>query len=115
MHEMSIAASIVNIVRDELTKHALTKLCRVHICYGALSNIVPDSLTCCFEALTMGTPLAGARLDLEELPLRLRCGGCGLPFAPLRAELFAPCPTCGGVFHSVEQGRELYVQTLEAE
>lgn len=115
MHEMSVAASIVDIVRDEMQKHGLTKLCRVCVRHGALSNIVPDSLQCCFEALTTEPPLAGARLELEEVPLRLRCGVCGHGFSPSRADIFAPCPACGGVFHEVEQGREMYVQTLEAE
>lgn len=115
MHEMSVAASILDIAREELKKHGLSTLTCVRICHGPLSNIVPDSLHFCFEALTVDTPFAGARLELEQTPLLLRCGACGAEFSPERADLFAPCPECGGVFHAVEKGRELYVQTIEAE
>ena len=116
MHEMSIAESIVSIAAEELKKHRLEKLVLVRVRYGALSNVVAESLSFCFDAMTMNTPLAGARLELEELPVILRCGQCGVSFTPKGRDLFAPCPTCGqNLGHEVEQGRELYVQHLEAE
>ena len=115
MHEMSIAESIVSIADEEVKKHQLQKLLLVRVHYGALSNVVAESLSFCFEAMTMNTPHAGARLELEELPIVLRCG-CGAQFTPDQRDLFAPCPQCGeNLGHTVEQGRELYVQHIEAE
>lgn len=117
MHEMSVADSILRIVADEMEKHQMRSLHLVRVRHGALSNIVPESLTFCFEALTLDSPWKGARLELEELPVILRCGGCGATFTPPGREgLFAPCPACGEVLgHAVEQGKELYVQHIEAE
>ena len=115
MHELSLATTLLTLVEEELTKHQLTQLHVVHIRHGALANIVPDALSFAFEALTQGGPFEGARLELEEEPLVLRCA-CGASFSPGHGPLFAPCPACGETQgHTVEKGRELYLQHIEAE
>jgi len=117
MHEMSIAASLLSLVEEELKKRRLEKLLAVRIRHGALANVVPDALSFAFEALTQGSPFEGARLELEEEPVVLRCS-CGASFSPehKRELLFAPCPACGEILgHTVEKGRELYLQHIEAE
>lgn len=117
MHEMSVAESILRIAEDELEKRGLRELIRVRVCYGALSRVVGESLHLCFEALLLNTPYKGAVLELEELPVVLRCGVCGRTFSPQDGDMpFSPCPACGENFgHHVEQGRELYVKQLEAQ
>lgn len=118
MHEMSIAANIVDIAREELGRRGLRTLTRVEVRCGALSNVVADSLQLCFEALTAEGPFAGARLDVVEVPLVLRCRSCGKTFAGTegQASLWLPCPLCGAEpGHTVEQGREFFIQQLEAE
>lgn len=117
MHEMSIADSILSIVKEELQKHQLHTLLLVRVRYGAMSSVVPESLRFCFEAMTTGTPLEGARMELEEIPVILRCCACGTEFAPEDGQLLgAVCPSCGQPLgHAVVQGRELYIQHIEAE
>ncbi len=116
MHEMSIAESILNIVEQELEKHNCTKLILVRVHYGALAQIVAHSLQFCFEAIIKDGPYAGARLELEEIPLLLRCGACAKDFNPQEGEVFSPCSYCQmSVGHEVLKGRELYVQNIEAE
>ena len=85
--------------------------------YGALSNIVPEALSFAFEALTAGTDFEGAVLETEEVPITLKCSQCGHTFPAVKGEhFFAPCPACGEQYgHSMETGRELYVQHIEAE
>lgn len=114
---MSVATSLLAIVREELDKHEVSKLLLVRVRYGALANLVPDALEFAFEALTVGTDFEGARIELIQVPVRLACGGCGKEFEPKGRELlFAPCPACGEeIGHSVLSGRELYIEHLEAE
>ena len=61
--------------------------------------------------------LAGVRLDLEDIPVRLRCRSCGAEFTVEQgATPFAPCPACGEELgHTVLSGRELYIEYLELE
>lgn len=117
MHEMSIVTSILSLVREEMCKHGVTRLYKVRICCGELSNVVPDALTFAFEALTAGTELEGAVLETERVPLTLRCGACGQVFAPEEQRVLATsCPVCYECFgHVVVTGRELHLQHLEAE
>ena len=69
------------------------------------------------SALTAGTDWEGAVLQTEEIPLSLKCSRCGQIFSPARQKRFsAPCPFCGEEQgHSIGAGRELYIQSMEAE
>lgn len=114
---MSVCASLLSIVREELAKHGVTKLLLVRVNYGPLANLVPEALDMAFEVLTVGTELEGARLELTKSPVRLKCSACGTEFEPEgRDVLFTPCPSCNEELgHQVLSGRELYVEHIEAE
>jgi len=116
MHELSIAQSLVGIIQDEMEKHGLTKLLTVRVKYGRLAALVPDALSFAFEACTLGTPMEGVQLELSEIPILLKCSECETEFSPERGDLFMPCPECGeGLGHQVLQGKELYLDNMEAE
>jgi len=117
MHEMSIAQSIVDILRQEMEKRGLTRLIRATVRFGRLTNTVPEALETGFMAVTAGTPLETAVFELVEIPVRYRCFGCGKEFSPEEPNrLLAPCPHCGEEFgHTVISGKELYIDSIEAE
>lgn len=119
MHEMSLATSLLTIVRQEMEKHGAKRLVLVRMRCGALANVVPEALSMAFEIQIQDTPFVGARLVLQEEPLRLACGGCGLEFAPepgMPGALFSGCPSCGEeIGHKVLAGKELYIDHIEVE
>lgn len=117
MHEMSIAQSLLELAEAEAKKNDCERLTRLIVNYGALSGIMPEALSLCFEALTKNTPHAGVKLELICLPVRLRCPFCSSVFeAEDQDSIWQPCPTCGESFgHIVEQGRELILARLEAQ
>jgi hydrogenase nickel incorporation protein HypA/HybF len=114
---MSIVQNILEIIKQEMAKHDCSRLVRVKINHGKLSNVVPESLEFAWQALTIGTDFESATFEAEEIPLRLRCAQCGEEFEPESASLLlAPCPKCGeDLGHEVLSGRELYIDHLEAE
>lgn len=116
MHEMSIAQSILQMAEEHMARHGCSRLEKVSVTYGALSGIVPESLQFCFEAMVRDTAHQGARLELVELPLRLRCHACEHVFGGNGQEaLWQACPQCGEEFgHTVEQGKECYLNSIEA-
>ena len=117
MHELSLITSVLDIVREEMTKHGLTRLIKVKLCHGQLVNAVPEALTFAFEALVAGTDFEGATLECELLPLHLTCA-CGVTSTPDRATLFsALCPACGAPLQGLSSGvgHEFYIDHLEAE
>ncbi|GFK92208.1 hydrogenase nickel incorporation protein HypA [Fundidesulfovibrio magnetotacticus] len=117
MHEMSIAQSILDIVQQEMEKNGLTRLIRVKVKFGRLTNTVPEALDTGFMALTAQTPLESAVFELEEIPARYRCFKCAAEFTPEGTNrLLVPCTACGEEFgHAVLSGKELYIDFIEAE
>lgn len=113
MHEMSIAQSILSILEDEMTKRDIAKLKRVVIKNGALAGVVSDALMFAWTALTPGTRFEGTDLELEEIPLKVRCGECGEEFLPDDTK-YMPCPKCEALLgHEVLEGKELYIDFVE--
>ncbi len=119
MHEMSVAQSLIQIIQSEMEKNAVTVLHTVKIRAGRINAIVPEALETAFFTLTHGTPLEGARLELETVPLELECGSCGTRFISATDDslfLHAECPECGWELgHRVITGRELSIEYIEAD
>lgn len=117
MHEMSIVTSLLEVVREEMQKHDVTRLYVVRVRHGVLTNVVPEALSFAFEALTCNTDLQGARLETEQVPLTLHCAACDTDFEAAERQIFTSiCPHCGSdTAHAVVGGRELYIQHIEAE
>lgn len=116
MHEMSIAASILEMALQEAAAKNCARLIRVRVECGALRGIMPEALELCFRALVKGGPHAGASLEIVEIPLLLRCASCGNTFGGGgREALWLPCPACGQDFgHVIESGHDLVLSQVEA-
>jgi hydrogenase nickel incorporation protein HypA/HybF len=113
MHEMSIAQSILDIIHQESENHEVSRVLSVALKVGELSAVETESLRFCFELLTKGTPAEGARLDIERVQVTCRCQDCGSNFTV--QELVFNCPSCQGVRVEMLSGRELIVESFEAE
>jgi hydrogenase nickel incorporation protein HypA/HybF len=110
MHELSIAESIVDIA----VRHAAGRpVSAVSVKVGHLRQVVPAALEFSFELVAEGTPVAGARLELEHVPAAGVCRSCGreteLHGFPLA------CGACGSLDVEVIRGDELQVESLEVD
>jgi hydrogenase nickel incorporation protein HypA/HybF len=110
MHELSIATALVGIAQ----RHAAgRRVSRIDVRVGHLRQVVPSALEFAFELVTEGTPLEGAELVLEPVPVVVRCEACaaqteqdGFPFT---------CAACGSWDVEVMQGEELLVDSIDLE
>lgn len=109
MHELSIAQSIVDIVRQHAPDGVPVRAVRVAV--GRMSGVVPESLEFCFSAVVGDTMLEGARLEIDRIPVRADCAQCGNVFVVEEAA-FA-CPACGGSDLKLISGTELQVIEIE--
>jgi hydrogenase nickel incorporation protein HypA/HybF len=107
VHELSITQSVVDAVADHA---AGSRVLSVRLTVGRLSGVVPDAMRFCFELLAEGTPLDGARLDIDEPAGAAHCGSCGSDFA--LPDLVLLCP-CGSADVAVLAGRELKIRSVE--
>jgi hydrogenase nickel incorporation protein HypA/HybF len=112
MHEMSIAQSILDIAREEMVRHNVAKLEAVNIAVGALSAVVPGSLTFCWQVLTDGTDMASVKLQIREVPLGYRCFDCGEEFTS--EKMVFECLKCGADTPMLTTGRDMTIESIEA-
>ncbi len=112
MHEMGIALQIVDIVREAIPREMKDQAVEaVNLKVGKLTAVVPESLRFCFTVVTKDTPLEGAKLNIEELPVVAQCRACGF-----KSTIDTPdfsCRKCGGPDLAILSGRELTVSTIE--
>ncbi|CAO5228499.1 hydrogenase maturation nickel metallochaperone HypA [Frankia sp. AgKG'84/4] len=126
MHELSICRSVAEIV----SRHAAgRRVSRVRLRVGALRQVVPATLVHCWNVAYGGQPaeagvelagsvlagsvLAGSVLEVESVPARVRCRGCGE-----RRELVRPstcCPACGTADVELIGGEEFLVTSFDVE
>jgi hydrogenase nickel incorporation protein HypA/HybF len=111
LHELSIAQSICEIVEQYVPAASRQHVRSVRVLVGELSGVVPDSLAFCFTAITAGTPLGGASLEITHVPLRAECRSCHETFH-VEQPVFL-CPSCGGSDLLTLSGRELQVSQIE--
>ncbi len=107
MHELSITQSVVESVVERTGDQ---RVVGVRLQVGRLSGVVADSMRFCFELVTDGTPLEGARLDIDEPPGTARCRDCGETFGV--EDLILLCG-CGSADVAVLTGRELAICSVE--
>jgi hydrogenase nickel incorporation protein HypA/HybF len=112
MHELSVAMSLVQLADEAARKAEATQVTALYLRIGALSAVVPDALRFSFELAAAGTLVAGARLEIEELPVRIFCTHCGAE-ADLPNPQFFLCPSCQQPTGRLVQGRELELVSLE--
>ncbi|MFE7481525.1 hydrogenase maturation nickel metallochaperone HypA [Streptomyces sp. NPDC057552] len=79
MHELSIAMAVVEQVDDALRERGAERVPvrSLTLRVGELSGVVPEALDFSFGVAAEGTVLADARLLIETVEGRARCGSCG--------------------------------------
>lgn len=113
VHELSICQGIIEVAAAALAGHTrpLPPVAAVTVRIGRLTGIVPESLRHHFDLLSSATPLAGAALLIDHVPIRGRCGDCAAEFSI--DVLSFTCPACGSGVVDLLSGRELEVVSLE--
>ncbi len=114
MHELSIAASIVDAVTESATAYPGARVIAVRLCVGALAAVVEDALQFCWEIAAEGTPLAGSALVVRTLPAVVHCAACDRDSTLDSLQSFR-CPLCGRPAADLRQGRELEIESIEIE
>jgi len=114
MHELSIAASIVEAVTESASAYPGARVKKVRLRVGALASVVEDSLQFCWELATEGSPLVGAALVINNLPVIVHCAACGVD-AEIEGIQNLRCPRCGELSADIRQGRELEIESIEIE
>ncbi|MCK9284090.1 MAG: hydrogenase maturation nickel metallochaperone HypA [Rhodocyclaceae bacterium] len=113
MHELSLAASAVELIEAAAVREGFSRVRRVRMEIGALSCVEPEALRFAFESAAAGSCAAGAALEFLVVAGEGRCSGCGAT-AELET-VYDPCPACGAHPMQVLRGMEMRVKDLDVE
>jgi hydrogenase nickel incorporation protein HypA/HybF len=112
MHEMGIALQIVEITTASLPADlGEARVAAVNLKIGKLAAVVPESLRFCFDVAVKDTPLAGAKLVIEEVPVVASCKDCKTRWT-IEEPVFI-CKTCQSGSLEILSGRELDIESIE--
>jgi hydrogenase nickel incorporation protein HypA/HybF len=111
MHELSIAVALIELASEEAARQGEIRVAALHVQIGRLSGVVSDALRFSFDLAAEGTPIEGARLEIEDVPVTVRCDACGAERTladiwPVR------CPECAEPAEVIG-GREIQLSAME--
>lgn len=112
MHELSIVLSVIDEVSDVCEKRDLCGIETVHLRLGVFSGVDREALQYAWNVAREGTLLEHALLEIETVPLVIRCEHCARNRTP--PSLYdLSCPECSSPAQTIVTGRELEVVSLE--
>lgn len=112
MHEAAITQALLDQVRELVPEGSRLTRCRVEV--GELEHLDEGVMGSLWRAMTDGSPLEGAALDVERIALLVRCKACGTDFDPEDKAILV-CPACGAVRPEVLAGAGVTLRSLEVE
>lgn len=113
MHELSLAANIVDIAEEYAKKENATSVLKIEIEIGTLSGVVIESLEFAMEFAVKNTILENAEIEIIEIPAKGECEKCHTVLE--MKDLYTPCPKCNSFNPKIIQGEEMRVSALVIE
>lgn len=113
MHELSIVASLFEILEEKAKEQKARKITLVKLKVGKLSGVVPEFLDTAFNFYKKETIAEDASLEIEEVPLKIQCKQCKMEVT--KKDFIFICPRCGSQELKTLSGTELFLEKLELE
>ncbi len=110
---MGITQGILASSFEAAEESGATRITEIRISVGELTEIMEFALQFAFESLTPGTMAEGATLSVNHIPARSHCNDCGTDYYHDRFQMV--CPNCESMQVTLLQGRELRIDSIEAE
>jgi hydrogenase nickel incorporation protein HypA/HybF len=111
MHELSLAGGILQVLEQTRARDPFARVTHLTLEAGALCGVEISALRFALEAISLGTCLENARIDILEPAASAWCLPCGQS-VEIRSRL-DPCPICGGHQLQATSGTELRVMELQ--
>jgi hydrogenase nickel incorporation protein HypA/HybF len=112
MHEVSIAVAVCEEVTQRASSQHAKRIVSVRLRAGELTCIVSEALRFAWDVVTEGTIAAGSHLEIERIPVQIRCRTCESVQAPVGTSALI-CARCGTPAAEIVRGRELEVTAME--
>jgi hydrogenase nickel incorporation protein HypA/HybF len=107
---MSLMENLLGIVGAAALEQGEAHVKVVHLKIGEMAGVSVDALRFAFDCLSPGTVVEGGRLEIETVPLSVRCARCGATWKP--EEFVFVCGSCGSPEIEILAGREMEVDYI---
>jgi len=109
VHELSITQSILDQALAEAKKHHAKKIKKIKLQIGEGTAIVSDCIHFYFDEIKKNTIAQNSILDIEVIPVKLRCPKCKKEYKDL--EITCDCKK--GV--EIISGQEMMIEYIDVE
>lgn len=95
MHEMALMGDILNIIQDDIQKRSFSKVTKIELIVGDISNAMPDALEMAFDVYkTQSIPFLDkeSKLVIIREEAKAKCYICDTEYIP--EQKLALCPNC---------------------
>jgi hydrogenase nickel incorporation protein HypA/HybF len=113
MHEIQIAQNLSAIVLEVAEREKLSVVSGVDVIFGKMIQVVPEIFEFDFRECVRGSLAQDAKLNIEILPVRIRCKICNEEM-DLEDLLFI-CNKCGSADVNIIHGKEMFVKSIEGD
>ena len=113
MHELSIVASLFEILEEKAKEKKAKKIIAIKLQVGSLSGVVPELLETAFNIYKKDTVATEAEIIIEEIPLKVQCEQCGAEI--IKDDFVFICEQCDSRELKTLAGTELLLEKIELE
>lgn len=113
MHEVSLCERVVQILEQEASNQAFSRVNLVRLEIGTLAGVEVEAMRFGFDVVTRGTIADGATLEIIYQPAIAWCLQCSKRVSI--QQRYDPCPDCGLFQLQVIQGDDMRIKDLEVE
>ena len=113
MHEFSLVQGLLEQVDVLRREQQAERVVSIHVSVGEFSGVEPELFREAYQTLIEETPLRGAELQMNCVPLESRCDECGHDFAVERFRF--ECPKCESTAVTVVSGEGLVLESVTVE
>ena len=113
MHELSVVASLFEIMEEKAQEKGSKKIISVKLQVGKLSGVIPELLFTAFDVFKKDTIADEAELEIAEIPYTIQCKACGETMT--RDDFVFTCIHCGSQDLITLTGKELVLEKMELE
>lgn len=111
MHESHLVQGAIRQVCEEAIKRNIQHVRSISLKVGMGLGMDEESVRLHFEALAEGTPVEGATIVVNFVPVKLKCPSCGNLFERPKKSL--ECPQCHTLGVATDIGREFIVESID--
>ena len=111
MHELAVCQDIIAQVENIAREHKAQSVYQVIVEIGPLSGVEAALLKAAFPIASAGTLAENAKLEINDIPVKVKCRGCGKTSEATTNNL--TCRHCGNWQTDVISGDEMLLKRIE--